>query len=100
MPLSTSPTPTISVVIPSATNLILGQNYKLQIANSLNTWADFGDVIVATNTAWTATNFWNVANTNQMLFRLQNVDDSHHCRQPFILRGYTDSGNLTRSPRR
>jgi hypothetical protein len=66
-----APTPTISVVIPSANNLMLDQNYQLQIANGLTDWADFGGVFSATNPAWTPTNFWNVANTNQMFFRLQ-----------------------------
>jgi hypothetical protein len=66
-----SPTPTISVVIPSANNLMLEQNYQLQIANSLTGWTDFGTAFSATNPAWTPTNFWNVADTNQMFFRLQ-----------------------------
>ena len=66
-----SPTPTISVVIPSASSLMLGQNYQLQIANGLTGWTGFGAAFSATNPAWTPTNFWNVANTNQMFFRLQ-----------------------------
>lgn len=66
-----APTPTISVVIPSANNLMLEQIYQLQVANSLTGWTDFGAAFSATSTAWTPTNFWNVANTNQMFFRLQ-----------------------------
>ena len=63
--------PTISVVMPNASNLMLGQNYQLQIANNLTGWTGFGAAFSATNPAWTPTNFWNVANTNQMFFRLQ-----------------------------
>jgi hypothetical protein len=66
-----APTPTISVVIPSANNLMLEQNYQLQIANGLTDWTDFGAAFSATNPAWTPTNFWNVAATNQIFFRLQ-----------------------------
>ncbi len=66
-----APTPTINVVIPSASSLMLGQNYQLQIANGLTGWTGFGAAFSATNTAWTPTNFWNAANTNQMFFRLQ-----------------------------
>ena len=66
-----APTPTINVVIPSASSLMLGQNYQLQIANGLTGWTGFGAAFSATNPAWTPTNFWNVSNTNQMFFRLQ-----------------------------
>ena len=69
--ISIAATPTISVVIPSASNLLLGQNYQLQIANGLTGWTGFGAAFSATNPAWTPTNFWNVAKTNQMFFRLQ-----------------------------
>jgi len=69
--ISIAATPTISVVIPSASNLLLGQNYQMQIANGLTGWTGFGAAFSATNPAWTPTNFWNVANTNQMFFRLQ-----------------------------
>jgi hypothetical protein len=58
-------------VIPSADSLMLGQPYQLQIANSLNSWISFGSVFFATNNAWTPTNFWNIAKTNRVFFRLQ-----------------------------
>jgi len=66
-----APTPTINVVIPSANNLMLGQNYQLQIADGLTGWTGFGAAFSATSPAWTPTNFWNVANTNSVFFRLQ-----------------------------
>lgn len=66
-----SPTPTMRVVIPSAKSLMLGQNYQLQIANDLNGWMSCGAVFSATASDWAATNFWNVANTNLLFFRMQ-----------------------------
>lgn len=66
-----APTPTIRVVIPSANDLLLGQNYQLQTANDLNGWASFGTPFSVTTTAWAATNYWNVATTNQLFFRLE-----------------------------
>jgi hypothetical protein len=59
------------VIMPTASDMIIGENYQLQIANVLNNWTNFGSVFTATNINWTPTNFWNVANTNQMFFRLQ-----------------------------
>jgi hypothetical protein len=61
------------VIIPTASDMMIGENYQLQIANVLNNWKNFGSVFTATNTNWTPTNFWNVANTNQMFFRLQMI---------------------------
>jgi len=66
-----SPTPAIRVVIPSAKNLMLGQKYQLQTANDLIGWGSFGALFSATATNWAATNYWNVANTNQLFFRLE-----------------------------
>lgn len=63
--------PIISVVIPSANNLMLGQNYQLQTANDLNNWISYGAVFTATNTTWTSTDYWDVAATNMLFFRLQ-----------------------------
>jgi hypothetical protein len=61
----------LNVVIPSAENLMVGQNYQLQITYDLNNWTSYGAVFTATNTAWTSTDFWDVATTNRMFFRLQ-----------------------------
>jgi len=61
----------LNVVIPSAENLMLGQNYQLQITHDLNHWTSYGSVFTATNTAWTSTDFWVVADADQMFFRLQ-----------------------------
>jgi hypothetical protein len=61
----------LNVVIPSAKNLMLGQNYQLQITDDLNNWTSYGSVFTATNTTWTSTDFWVVATTNRMFFRLK-----------------------------
>ncbi len=61
----------LNAVIPSADSLMLGQPYQLQIANDLNYWTSFGSIFFATNNAWTSTDFWNVAKTNRVFFRLQ-----------------------------
>lgn len=61
----------LNAVIPSGHSLMLGQNYQLQLANSLNNWAGFGAGFFATNDVWTSVNYWKVSNTNQVLFRLR-----------------------------
>ena len=61
----------LNAVIPNADSLMLGQSYQLQIASELNNWADFGVTFVATNNAWTPTDYWIVTNTNRMFFRLR-----------------------------
>ena len=66
-----APTPTIRVVIPSANNLLLGQIYQLQTSSALNGWTSFGSPFTATAGAWTASNYWNVASSNQLFFRLK-----------------------------
>jgi hypothetical protein len=50
---------------------MLGQPYQLQTANDLNFWTSFGSAFFATNNAWTSTDYWNLANTNRVFFRLQ-----------------------------
>ena len=64
----------INVVIPSANNMMVEQNYQLQISYDLNNWTSYGSVFAATNTTWTSTDFWDVANTNRMFFRLQMLE--------------------------
>jgi hypothetical protein len=66
-----SPAANLKVVIPSAENLMVGQNYQLQITHDLINWTSYGSVFTATNTAWTSADFWDVATTNRMFFRLQ-----------------------------
>jgi photosystem II stability/assembly factor-like uncharacterized protein len=61
----------LNVVIPSAENLMVGQNYQLQITHDLNNWTSYDSVFTATNTTWTSADFWDVANTNRLFFRLQ-----------------------------
>ena len=61
----------LNVVIPSAENLMVGQNYQLQITYDLNNWTSYGSAFTATNTAWTSADFWVVADADRMFFRLQ-----------------------------
>jgi hypothetical protein len=66
-----TPAAFLNVVIPSAQSLMVEQNYQLQISHDLINWTGYGSVFTATNTAWTSTDYWDVANTNQIFFRLQ-----------------------------
>lgn len=61
----------LNAVVPGADSLLLGQPYQLQTASDLNNWKDFGASFIATNNAWTPTDYWNVANTNGTFFRLR-----------------------------
>ena len=61
----------LNAVIPSASSLMLGQNYQLQIANSLNSWADFGSAFFATNNAWTSFDYWLIGDADRTFFRLR-----------------------------
>jgi len=51
-------------------NLNVGSNYLLQVSSDLAHWTNYGVAFTATNTYWQSTNYWNVANWNQLFFRL------------------------------
>ncbi len=66
-----SATPTISVVIPSVTNLMLEQNYQLQVSSDLYNWTNQGSAFTATNISMVYPRYWNVGNWSQLFFRLR-----------------------------
>lgn len=51
-------------------SLIVGSNYQLQASCDLINWTNQGPAFTATSPFWEATNYWNVANWNQLFFRL------------------------------
>jgi hypothetical protein len=69
--LTISAPPTLSAFIPNASGLMAGQTYQLNLANKLNNWTDYGSPFVATNSAWTSTDHWNMSLTNRVFFRLR-----------------------------
>jgi hypothetical protein len=63
--------PSLAVVILSAKDLLVGQNYQLQIANDLNQWTNYGTPFPALQSYWMPSNYWETADTNRVFFRLQ-----------------------------
>jgi hypothetical protein len=66
--------PTVTVrkaVSPSFSNLYLGTNYQLQVSSDLNTWTNQGAPFTPTNTIMDYPQYFNVANWNELFFRLQ-----------------------------
>lgn len=66
--------PIISVqkaVYLTSSNLWAGTNYQVQSSTDLINWTNQGSVFTATNSSWRSTNYWDVANWNQLFFRLQ-----------------------------
>ena len=54
-------------------NLWTGTNYQLQMSSDLINWTNQGSVFTATTNYWRSTNYWDVANWNQLFFRLQQA---------------------------
>jgi len=54
-----------------SSNLAIGSNYQVQASQDLINWTNQGSVFTATNNNWRSTNYWDVANWNQLYFRLQ-----------------------------
>ncbi len=52
-------------------NLVVGTNYQLQVSSDLINWTNYGAAFTATNSNWRTTNYWDVANWNQLFFRFQ-----------------------------
>jgi hypothetical protein len=51
-------------------SLNVGSNYQVQVSADLINWTNQGAVFTATSAYWQATNYWLVANWNQLFFRL------------------------------
>ena len=51
-------------------SLNVGTNYQLQVSSDLINWTNQGAVFTATSSYWLSTNYWNVANWNQLFFRV------------------------------
>lgn len=52
-------------------NLLTGSNYVVQASTDLINWTNQGSVFAATNSSWRSTNYWDVANWNELFFRLK-----------------------------
>jgi hypothetical protein len=63
----------LKAVKPSFSNLKLGVKYQLQVSLDLNTWYDQGLPFSATSTDMVYSQYWDVANWNQLFFRLQSA---------------------------
>jgi hypothetical protein len=59
-------------VKPTFNNLWVGTNYQLQVSSSLAAgFTNYGSAFTATNTSMIYPNYFDVANWNQLYFRLQ-----------------------------
>ncbi len=61
----------LKAVKPSFSYLAVGTNYQLQISGDLNTWTNQGSAFTATNSSMVYPQYFDVANWNQLFFRLQ-----------------------------
>ena len=59
------------VVQPAFANLILNTNYQLLLSGDLQTWTNQGTAFTATNSSMIYPQYFNVANSKQLFFRLQ-----------------------------
>ena len=51
-------------------SLNVGLNYQVQASSDLINWTNQGSVFTATSASWQSTNYWPVANWNQIFFRV------------------------------
>jgi hypothetical protein len=63
----------LQAVVPSFSNLYIGTNYQLQVSSDLNTWTNSGSAFTATNSTMIYPQYFNVANWNQLFFRIQET---------------------------
>lgn len=54
----------------SSDNLNVGGNYQIQASLDLINWTNQGSVFTAASASWQSTNYWPVANWNQLFFRV------------------------------
>jgi hypothetical protein len=52
--------------------LTVGSNYQVQVSSDLINWTNQGSVFRAASPYWQSTNYWQVANWNQLFFRLES----------------------------
>jgi|GEM_PF-1259715 hypothetical protein len=52
------------------TNLSIGYNYQIQTSTDLNNWTNYSTPFTAIASSMTYSNYWQVANWNQLFFRL------------------------------
>jgi hypothetical protein len=55
----------------SDNSLYVGSNYQVQVSTDLINWTNSGSPFTAISSYWQSTNYWNVANWNQLFFRLK-----------------------------
>ena len=61
----------MKAVVPSFSDLYLGTNYQLQISTNLNgVFTNYGSTFAATNSTMMYPQYFNVADWNQLFFRL------------------------------
>jgi hypothetical protein len=63
----------VMAVKPSFSNLSIGTNYQLQVSSDFKTWTNHGSAFAATNVTMIYPQYFDVANWNQLFFRLQVV---------------------------
>ena len=51
-------------------SLSVGSNYQVQASSDLINWTNQGSPFTATSSYWQSTNYWGVANWNQLFFRV------------------------------
>ena len=57
----------------TSSNLNVGTNYQLQVSSDLLNWTNSGSVFTATTNVWRTTNYWDVADWNQLFFRIKQL---------------------------
>jgi hypothetical protein len=63
----------IQAVMPAFENLYMGTNYQLQVPGNLLSGTNSGSPFTATNGSLVYPQYWDVANWNDLYFRLQSV---------------------------
>jgi hypothetical protein len=60
----------VKAVFLQGSGLLVGSNYQVQVSSDLINWTNQGSVFTATNNYWLSTNYWFVADWNQLFFRI------------------------------
>lgn len=67
---STPPLQVLKAVYLNDNSLYVGSIYQVQVSSDLVNWTNYGLPFKATSPSWSSTNYWPVANWNQLFFRL------------------------------